>query len=651
MPEKKKGQPEPIVLADYQENQNHINSVFNAQQTLADKLWFGFEYTAKNDLMRNADTYQEQDAIKYGFNPGTDVNENDESLQKNLRFLYRGMAEAGSIEDYKNYFRTLGSMKARTVAITGKYVDSVEKALGENTPNLDKKATYLYRAGGLGARADSCNSFCYQCEDDAQRRLGRVLEEKYDYKTVTVRQFAQDMGINIDELGLPEGDADKTVYDIRRPQFKTADEETMKSEVFQYLHNTFGNYFVTKGDEAEVEKMTEEQKRLHRKGLRVGQRAEEENLDDIEEWIQNEGEEMGNNLLEATKVSNMKDARHRTQLSGPFGYDSQGFLDNEIKKEAARTRYIGDVVGKKKDIEKVKDSIVKKANRIFYADSLRRYPRETPAPASYDNYVILHTGSNAGNTPDEMVNNLSKALAASALKAIGRDFSLKDTRRIGEHFKELYALDSLKEQPELLKNALQDESSVLKVGQEMRKALYGVTPDKQHDFSAKMHTLLSHLLPPDDRSKEYKKFYEAVKNAAELEEKLQDKTPEEKNKAYCQANLNVFDAVCQYTDGKEAVRFRDTGKLSFDHALDAMAICSEANPNLSLRTDKIIGNINRVRNKNNPEAADYIDANRFHEHYGAAHSQRSVEDYSGRNRNRNIVNDPENEMNGPQPGM
>ena len=77
MPEKKKGQPEPIVLADYQENQNHINSVFNAQQTLADKLWFGFEYTAKNDLMRNADTYQEQDAIKYGFNPGTDVNEND----------------------------------------------------------------------------------------------------------------------------------------------------------------------------------------------------------------------------------------------------------------------------------------------------------------------------------------------------------------------------------------------------------------------------------------------------------------------------------------------------------------------------------------------------------------------------------------------
>ena len=93
-------------------------------------------------------------------------------------------------------------------------------------------------------------------------------------------------------------------------------------------------------------------------------------------------------------------------------------------------------------------------------------------------------------------------------------------------------------------------------------------------------------------------------------------------------------------------------KLSFDHALDALAICSEANRALSVRTDKIIGNINRIRNHSNPQAADYIDAANFHDHYGAAHSNRSVADYSGRNRNRNIVNDPADEMNGPgMPGL
>lgn len=648
---RKKGQGEPFVLADYQENQDHINSVFNAQQTLADKLWFGFEYSAKNDIMENAEPYEnDEDAIRYGFNPGTDANDNDKSLQRNLRYLFRGIAEEGSIEDYKNYFRTLGSMKARTVAITGKYVESVEKALGENTPNLDKKATYLYRAGGLGARADSCcSNFCYQCQDDAQMRLGRVLEQKYDYRTVTMRQFAQDMGMDLEELGVSAEDADKTVYDMQRPQHELSNEDDMKSTVFQFLYNSFGNYFVTKGDRDEVEKMTEEQKRLHRKGLRVGQRAEEENLDDIEEWIQNEGEEMGNNLLEATKVSNMKDARHRTQLSGPFGYDSPEFLDNEIRKEAARTRYIGDVVGKKKDIEQVKNDIVKKANQRFHGDSVRRYPEEVPL--SYDNYLYLHTGSKAGNTPDEMVENLSKALAACSLKEIGHEFDLKDARKVGAHFRELFALDSLKGDPEMLKSALQNNSSVLKMGRELRKTFYGVTEDKQQKFSADMRKLLSHMMPPEKRSKEYRKFYESVKAAAELEEKLQGKSPEEKEKAYCQANLNVFEASRGYTVGKEQVRFQNTGKMSFDHALDAMAICQEANPNLVLRTDKIIGNINQIRNKNNPEAADYISTGTFRQRYGAAQSQRSTADYSGRNRNNNIVNDPAEEVNDHQPGL
>ena len=347
----------------------------------------------------------------------------------------------------------------------------------------------------------------------------------------------------------------------------------------------------------------------------------------------------------------MKESRHRTQLSGPFGYDSPDFLEKEIRKEAARTSYIGDVVGKKKDIDKVKDSIVKKANQKFYEESLRKYPRETPAPASYDNYFTLHTGSRAGNTPDEMVENLSKALAACSLKEIGHEFDLKDARKVGAHFRELFALDSLKGDPEMLKSALQNSGSVLKMGRELKKTFYGVTEDKQQKFSADMRKLLSHMMPPEKRSKEYRKFYESVKAAAELEEKLQGKSPEEKEKAYCQANLNVFEASRGYTVGKEQVRFRNTGKMGFDHALDAMSICQEANANLSLRTDKIIDNINQIRNKNNPEAADYIRTGTFRQRYGAAQSQRSTADYSGRNRNNNIVNDPAEEVNDHQPGL
>ena len=175
---------------------------------------------------------------------------------------------------------------------------------------------------------------------------------------------------------------------------------------------------------------------------------------------------------------------------------------------------------------------------------------------------------------------------------------------------------------------------------------YGVPADKQQAFSEKMRTLQSHLMPPDNRSKKYKKFYNAVKTCAELEIKTANMSDEEREKAYCQANLDVFEATRLYMDGKEGVRTKNTGKLSFDHALDAMAICSETSPALRVRTDKIIGNINRVRNNNNPLGPNYINANSFHQNYGAGHSQRSTADYS-RNRNINIVNEPENEIKPP----
>ena len=648
MPSKKKNQPAPIVLADYEENEDYLVKIRDAQQTLEDKLWFGYEYKAKNELMTGAaGSYKPEEAMRYGFNPSSQLDENEADIEAGFRSTYREMLANASIEDYKVFFKALGSMKARTTAISGKHYESIEKALDENTPDRKLKAFYLYRASALTARSDSCALFCDNIQSVAEGPLGSVFKSKYDYKTVTMRQFAQDMGLDLNKLKLSPGDADKTVYELRRPQFPNADEKGMEEAVLRTLETNFSTYFLKQGENAEVEKMTEEQKGLYRKALDLNEKGEEANLGKIEDWIKAEGEQLGDNLREATEISNMKYARYQTQLSGSYGYNDKGFLDAEIKRELARTRYISDILGKKKDIEQVKEGIINKANQRFYAESLRRYPEKTPAHASYENYVTLHTGIKAGNTPEEMVENLGKALSGCALRELDRKFDLKEARSFGQHFKELFALDALKMKPELLKSALRDNSSVLKMGQELKKKLYGVTPDKQQAFSEKMRTLQSHLMSTTRRSTEYKQFCKAVKTCAELEEKLKGKSPEEKEKAYCQANLDVFEAARKYMDGKESVRVRDTGKLSFDHALDALAICSETSPDLSVRTDKIIGNINRVRNRNDPTAANYIAPATFHEHYGAARSNRSVADYSGGKRTNNIVNDPVNEKGGP----
>ena len=61
----------------------------------------------------------------------------------------------------------------------------------------------------------------------------------------------------------------------------------------------------------------------------------------------------------------MKEARCRTQLSGAYGCDEKGFLDAEIKREAARTRYISDIVGQKKDFEGKSKGCSREGGRLY----------------------------------------------------------------------------------------------------------------------------------------------------------------------------------------------------------------------------------------------------------------------------------------------
>ena len=644
----KKNQPAPIILDDYIENEEHLVNVRNAQQTLEDKLWFVFEYRTKTQILINTpDDITPEEAVKYGFNAEKGVKLREEQIENGFFDDCKHLAtDPGTIEGYRKFFKALGSIKARTVVLSGKYLDTIEKALGENEENREEKAGYLYRVSNLNERAEAAWELGYNSQLKAETELGnKLLPKLFDYKTVTTRQFCQTMGIDLSKMVATEEELDTPLYELKKGTGKKSEKE-IKKDVFTSLQNTFSSYCIIQGESEEEEKLTQEQKALYQKGKFISKKAEYVKTDSIQDWINEEGKKIGKDLLMATVISNAKESRYRTQLSGSFGYNTEGFLDREIKKEEARTRYIYDIAGKKKDIEAVKTSIVNKANQKYYAESLRKYPDETPKNASYDNYLTLHSGSKAGDTPDKMVENLSKSLSACALKELDRKFDLKDARKIGEHFREIFALDSLKSDPKKLKEYLQDSNSVLKTGRQLKKLLYGVPADKQQAFSEKMRTLQSHLMPPDNRSKQYKKFYNAVKTCAELEIKTAKMSDEEREKAYCQANLDVFEATRLYMEGKEGIRTKNTGKLSFDHALDAIAICSETSPALRVRTDKIIGNINRVRNNNNPLGPNYINTNSFHQNYGAGHSQRSTADYS-RNRNINIVNEPENGIKPP----
>ncbi len=388
------------------------------------------------------------------------------------------------------------------MTLGGKSYDEIEKAFGEGTEDLDAKTYYTYINSALGSRISTMLERNVTMRGRLRDRLRDIFERDFDYRTMTIRQFAGRMGIPYDRIQqLPAQDEDKPYNFCRRTHPEDSEEE-IKEDTLNRFTQMFATVFMTDGLDAELGNMTEEQRRLYAQGQKASRQANtmEAAVNAIEPWVESTGEPLCEKLRNTGRISSMKESRRITQLSGTINFRSPGWLDEKLKEESERLKFVPEIMHGLKTPEQAQQEIVKKANKRFFVESLRKYPKETPAVRTPDNYILLHTGSRAGKTPEEMVENLAKCLAAASLKERNQPFNKKNVNTAAKYFREIYALD-------------------------------------------------------------------------------------------------------------------------------ALAVCREANGNLTVRTDKIIGNINRIRNHNDPAAWDFIDPNRLSEYYGATHSQRSALDY------------------------
>ena len=142
MPKPDENAPAPVVN-DYIEDEGRLRDVRTAQSTAADLLWYACEYAYKNETQPQGFEFSEDERESYGFNREAIQSEDDEQMYRTIVVSANAKATSGTLEDYKNYLRAMGSMKARSVVLNGKYYDMIEKALGEDTPDLDDKAYYL----------------------------------------------------------------------------------------------------------------------------------------------------------------------------------------------------------------------------------------------------------------------------------------------------------------------------------------------------------------------------------------------------------------------------------------------------------------------------------------------------------------------------
>ena len=230
--------------------------------------------------------------------------------------------------------------------------------------------------------------------------------------------------------------------------------------------------------------------------------------------------------------------------------------------------------------------------------------------SKYDIYASNALLPGIEKTPEMKIDAISKVMAAHALKVKGIAFDVKKIDKIAKHFKELYCLDDLKNHPHV-DQAVSSVDQALSFGETARKNLYTVRPDQYESYSDEMKELLKNMQGKKGRTDEYKELYDAIQEAAELQEKTASMSKAEKASAYRNSNIRIVEAVKKYIKGKKSPRTITSRKDRFDNALDSLAIVVKTNQNSAIRIYKMIADINTHRN-----ADKKINVNSFATTYG-----------------------------------
>ena len=238
--------------------------------------------------------------------------------------------------------------------------------------------------------------------------------------------------------------------------------------------------------------------------------------------------------------------------------------------------------------------------------------QSNPDRVSYTRYMELHTADRRGNTPDEMADNLSRNLAAYALRKLNTKFDLKVLHKTAAMLKDLYCLDVLKNDPASLKKMLKDPMEAAKAGRRMRDSFYGVAEEQRDEYIRKMQKLSANMVDPSGHSKEYRRFCDCVIRASELGTTTAGMSEEKRAEAFRQANIDLMDAAFQYSKGKEKLRRSREGNACIANALDAVSIVTQHTELAHIRAQRWIDGINAVRR---PE--QQIDGQNLQSNYGA----------------------------------
>lgn len=599
-------------------DENKKSFTWNNQASDLDTLWFANQYANMFTLKKQGDQIPEQYREKLGFNLYGDATREDEKEAKIYLYSARNYYTPNkTIEEYINLIEQMAFLKAKVCVNSGKDYYNIAQALN-GQENSELKAKYLYNSyASYDMLFDE-----YLTEDFHASFIDTLLKGGID-KLVDLDDKDTTCDDLLFSLGFTEEDMQRQYKQY--PNLRSAklsdiidseDPASFRRNVCEYVVSLLYTKHSKIGNDKAVARMSSLEKKYY--SLFAQNKSSEKNNFDyskINGWIKEEGEKISKDLdsvMLAEKMQRVQVSLTSKKLMGVDPKSEVGrFYYNKLREEDT---YVSALLKDKKEPKKIiKDIISERKNERLAKFSVKKLP------VNYDTYIVLHTAERAGETTDEMVDNLAKCLAASALKAQHKPFSVKSIRNAAEEMKKLLVLDVLKSDPNRLREALRGEDTVKRIGNELRYNLFSVKPESEKKFFSEMERLHSSMPTSKWRSSKYKEFYNAVNALSDIKS---DKslTPEKRKSAIRNANIRIYRAILNYTEGKEKLQGSSESKDSFENALDAMAIIEKYVPGFKVHTQNLLNKINSVRNNNNPDAPDYISHNDFTKKYGADHS-------------------------------
>ena len=605
-----------------------ITSTWNVQDNPLDKLWFGMNYYFMTLNKGEGLTLDVSEREKYGFNIDGGIDQQERDIRKQMvEDNILKYTENDTLDEFKMMGEYLGRLNIKTLVVTGKDYNTIYNSL-KGQENAELKARYLHNESGNGIMMESVIEFMsyYESKLESLIKDNTLLNGIYDPadKTITLDKL-------FDKIGITNEEREK-FYSKNLPEYRTSTihdlfsfgEEAVDMEQFgPFLSKTLKTIFIQRGYDKENSIISLTEKKyadMASKNLDSPNDKREVLYADIKDWKEAEGKKIAENLYKTRLVLNLQKSSALLQCKKRMGVEPGleigRFYNNSLKEEDT---YITEIVKDKKNYKEVCDKI---AAEKKYEKLANRSTRSVPV--GYDAYIERHTAERGGDTPEKMVENLSKVLAAYSLQKLGKKFDVKTIRKISEHIRKTYKLDELAANPKELRECLRDKKYVLKMGEKKRAEVYGVESRNLKAYFKCLASLKKYMMSRKGRSEKYQEFYDSIDAAAGLKDsKL---SPEELQIEVGKANLRIVEAVRNYVSGKEKVRSTQNGKDSFDNALDALSIVTQFAPATDSFKDDIISNINRVRNRNNKDAENYIYPEYLRENYGVKHAKELYED-------------------------